>query len=172
MTITHCFRLPTPSAAAALLAGIAVLAGPSVGAAHDYSHGALEIGHPWARATAPNAAAGAAYMVIENTGDADDRLLGAEGDAASRIEIHSADIDDEGVMRMRELEDGLALPAGETVALERGGYHIMLINLEDQLVEGERFPLTLIFDRADDITVDIHVESIHGIEEGHHHHDH
>jgi len=172
MTITNPFRQMRSNPAAALLAGIAVFAGTPVGVAHDYSHGALMIEHPWSRATTPNAPTGAVYMVIENTGDTDDRLLSAVGDAADRIEIHSANIDDEGVMRMRELEDGLALPAGERVSLEPGGYHIMLINLESQLVEGEIFPLTLNFDQAGDIAVDIHVESIHGIEDNDHHHDH
>lgn len=172
MPITDRFRLSRPPLCTALLAGMAVLAGISPGLTHDYRHGALTIEHPWARATTPNAPTGAVYMVIENTGDADDRLMGAEGDVAGRIEIHAANLDDEGVMRMRELEDGLALPAGESVALESGGLHIMLINLESRLVEGERFPLTLTFDGAEEITVDIQVESVHGLEDDDPHHDH
>lgn len=162
----------TLSPFAATIAGMALLAGTSLGAAHDYVQGGLSIDHPWARATTPNAPTGAVYMVIESTGDTDDRLLGAEGDIAERVEIHSANIDDEGVMRMRELDEGISLPAGETVALESGGYHIMLINLESRLVEGDSFPLTLSFENADDITVDIHVESIHGIEDDADHDDH
>lgn len=119
----------------------------------------------WARATAPRAPTGAVYVSITNTADEADRLTGAEGDIADRIELHDAGIDDDGVMQMREIEDGIALPAGQTVELAPQGRHIMLIGLDGPLVEGEAFPLTLSFEQAGAITVDISVTSIHGPDE-------
>lgn len=125
---------------------------------HDFKAGDLHIDHPWARATAPQQPNGAAYFTIANASAAD-RLLEAQSPVADRVELHTHDVDSAGVMRMRQVE-AIDLPAGETTALEPGGLHVMLIGLEDRLVEGEAFPLTLVFEKAGAVEVEVAVEPV------------
>lgn len=127
--------------------------------AHDYELGKLHIEHPWARASAGAAPTGAAYLAIENRGDAPDRLIGAATPAAERAELHNH-IDDNGVMKMREVEGGIVLPAGTTTQLAPGGLHIMLMGLAQPLEAGTHFPLTLTFEKAGELAVEIKVEPI------------
>jgi periplasmic copper chaperone A len=132
---------------------------PVLAQAHDYKLGALEIGHPWARATAPTAPAGAGYLTIKNTGTAPDRLVSASTPAAGLAQIHEMKMDG-GVMRMRELEHGLEIPPGAMVTLAPGGFHLMLTNLRAPLKEGTRVPITLVFEKAGSIEVELAVKSI------------
>ena len=123
--------------------------------AHDYDQGSLHIGHPYARATPPGATSGAAYLSVENKGAAD-KLLRATTPRAGAAELHNMSMDGN-VMRMRAVP-GLALPAGGTVKLEPSGYHLMLTGLKQPLKAGDRFPLTLYFEKAGQVTVDILVQ--------------
>ena len=163
-------RLGRATAAAAL--AVCLVGASHVVHAHDYTLGDLKIGHPWSRATPPSARVGAGYLTIANRGGAPDRLLSAVSSAAGRVEIHEMKMD-AGVMRMRELAQGLALPAGETVALRPGGYHLMLMELRAPLREGSHVPVTLVFERAGRIEVDLKIEpptarqSDHGGHGGH-----
>ena len=91
----------------------------------------------------------AAYMTIENRGGHPIRLSSAATDAAGTVEIHETQMDG-GVMRMRPLENGLDIPAGETAALAPGGYHVMLIDLPRDLLPGEAFVLALTFEMLED----------------------
>lgn len=125
--------------AIAALAGCQREAHPSVGA--------IEIQQPWVRAMAPNAPAAGGFMVLHNTGDAPDRLVTVSSPDAERVEIHEVR-DEGGVMRMRPLEGGLPLPAGARVALEPGGYHLMLVGPTRRFAEGEEVTLELGFERA------------------------
>ena len=77
----------------------------------------------YARSSGPMAKAGAAFMVIENTGDTADRLIAARADVAKRVELHTHIDDGNGVMKMREVEGGFAVPAGGAATLARGGDH-------------------------------------------------
>src|ERR1700748_1960373 len=79
-------------------------------AAHaaDYKAGAIEIDHPWARATPSGAKVGAGYLKLTNTGATPDRLVGATAVAAGRVEVHEMSMDN-GVMKMRPVKDGVAL---------------------------------------------------------------
>ncbi len=122
--------------------------------AHSYNLGPLKIGHPWARATV--AANGGAFLSVENTGATPDRLLRASTDVATAVQLHTH-IKDGEIMRMREV-DSVELPAGRKVTFEPGGYHIMLLGLKKKLVEGERFALTLEFEKAGKIVVEIAVD--------------
>lgn len=140
------------------LAAIVALCPLTSALAHDFKAGDLHIDHPWARATAPQQPNGAAYFTVANEGAAD-RLLEAQSPVADRVELHTHDVDSAGVMRMRQVE-AIDLPAGETTALEPGGLHVMLIGLEDHLVEGEAFPLTLVFERAGAVEVEVAVEPV------------
>jgi hypothetical protein len=125
--------------------------------AHEYEVGELTITHPWSRATAPRAANGVAYMAISNSGSVDDVLIAAEATISGRAELHEHSMTD-GVMQMRPVQAGIVIPAGETVILEPSGLHVMLMGLDDRLVEGERLPLTLVFQNAGTVEVEASIE--------------
>ncbi len=129
---------------------------PNAARAHDYKLGEIRIDHPWARATAPGAKTGAAYAAFMNDG-ATDKLVSASADVSKAVQLHTH-LMDGNVMRMRQVES-IELNSGTTTRLEPGGLHIMLIDLDAPLVEGETFPMTLTFERAGKITVDFTVES-------------
>jgi len=126
--------------------------------AHEYKVGDIEIGHPWARATLPAAKVGGGYLKLTNEGTTDDRLVTVSSPIAERAEIHSMDMKD-GVMMMRPMADGIEIKAGETVEFAPGGFHLMLIDLKQPMTEGERVPLTLKFEKAGSIEVELAVEA-------------
>lgn len=128
-------------------------------AAHGVTVGTLRIGHPWARQTAPGQQAGGAFLSLTNNGTKEERLLGASTDVAARVEVHSMSMDG-GVMRMRPVKGGIAIPAGQTVTLAPGGYHIMLIGLKRPLALGEMVPMTLRFARAGAVKVELKIEPV------------
>ncbi|MFN2349337.1 MAG: copper chaperone PCu(A)C [Thioalkalivibrio sp.] len=100
----------------------------------------------WVRSTPPNMKVTAGYLTLRNTSDTDRRLVGARSTVSDRVELHTHDHDmQSGMMRMRHVE-AIDLPAGETVALEPGGHHIMIMNLQSDLQPGVDVPLTLEFD--------------------------
>ena len=123
-------------------------------AAHEFKVGELTIEHPWARPAAQGNSA--AYLVIENQGPAD-RLVGIATDVAGTAEMHSTTIDAQGVGRMVPVE-AIDVPQGAEAKLAPGGLHIMLIGLKQPLQEGQEFPLTLTFEKAGAITVEVAVE--------------
>ena len=94
--------------------------------AEEVTSGDLTISDAHSYATP--AKAGAAYMTITNAGDTADRLTGAQVDFAD-AQLHESKTDAEGVMRMEHLMNGIAIPAGETVTLARGGLHVMMMGL-------------------------------------------
>lgn len=151
--------------------GLTVVAGPAAsGHAHGHGtgHGAMQMADaaftlgaltltgPFSRATLPNAPVAGGFVTIANTGTEDDRLIGAASDAAGHMEVHEMIMDGD-VMKMRALADGLPLPAGQTVELKPGGYHIMFMDLQRPLVEGETVDVTLTFEKAGQITVPLAV---------------
>jgi periplasmic copper chaperone A len=99
----------------------------------------------------------AIYFVIENRGDADDRLVGVTTDAGESIELHETRAGDDGLMRMHPLDE-VDIPAGEVVVFEPGGRHVMVLDARD-LVEGEAIPVALEFDRSGSVTVDATVRA-------------
>jgi len=111
----------------------------------------------YARAASPMAKTGAAFMMIENIGGADDRLIGASSPAAQTVQMHTHR-EEGGVMKMLHLEEGLPVPAGETVMLQRGGHHLMFMGLTESFEQGKMIPLTLIFETSGEITVDVPVD--------------
>jgi periplasmic copper chaperone A len=126
--------------------------------AHDITHGSLELNAPFARATLPGAPVAGGFLTIVNTGTDDDRLISVSSEIARETQIHEMAMEGD-VMRMRPLADGLAVPAGETVVLEPGGYHIMFMGLNGPFVEGETVPVTLEFELAGTVEVGLHIES-------------
>lgn len=156
--------LPTPHSIAATTLTLAVTLVSAGGllaaddtsktnATHGSAIGAIRVVDPWARASAGMATAGAAYMTLENTGSTADRLIAAESPAASTVELHTHIVEGD-IMRMRPVEQ-IDLPPGETVMLEPGGHHVMLIGLSAPLEIGESFPLTLTFSAAGTTTVEV-----------------
>jgi len=122
---------------------------------------AITVENAWARATAPGQIAGSGYLTLINTGDQADQLIAVSTPLAAQAEIHQTSMDG-GVMRMRELTEGLALPARSRVELKPGGTHLMFMALQSPLVAGSSFPVTLKFRTAGEITVRLRVESITG----------
>jgi copper(I)-binding protein len=135
-------------------------------AAHDYTAGDLAIGHPWTRAAGANGN-GAGFMQLQNRGGQPDRLLSASSPAARVVELHTMARDGD-VMRMRPVQD-IPIPAGQTVELAPGGFHVMLIGLTAPMNQGGRVPLTLRFERAGDVTVELSVQAAGARSGGHHH---
>lgn len=132
--------------------------------AHEFKLGEIKIGHPYARATVAGQPGGA-FLKLDNAG-ADDKLLSAQTELASRTELHSMAMEGD-VMRMRQV-DGIALPSGKTVELKPGGLHLMLFGLKAPLKSGDKFPLTLRFEKAGEVTVTVNVEAAGADHSTHH----
>jgi len=118
--------------------------------------GAIEISGAFSRATLPNAPVAGGYLTITNTGATDDRLVSATSPIAAATQIHQMTVEND-VMKMRELGDGIVIPAGQTVTLQPGGLHIMFMKLGGPLVEGTTVPVTLTFETAGTVAVDLAV---------------
>ena len=112
---------------------------------------------PFAFATAASAKAGGAYITLMNHGGEADRLIGAKADVSKIVEVHEH-IKDGDVMRMREVEAGIELPAGGMIEMKPGGYHVMFMGLNAPLEEGQNIPVTLVFESGKEMTVDVPVK--------------
>lgn len=145
----------------AALAGF-LAASASVASAHDYKLGDLTIDHPWSRATPKAAPVGAGYLTIVNAGKTADRLVSVASDISTKVEIHEMAVVD-GVMRMRGLDGGIAVPAGGKVEFKPGGYHIMFIGLKQPIAKDSTFKGTLTFEKAGSVTVDFQTEAMGGM---------
>jgi hypothetical protein len=129
--------------------------------AQEYKAGSLVIDHPWTRATPKGASVAGGYVRITNTGSAPDRLIGGSAEVARKFEVHEMSMDG-GVMKMRELKDGLEIPAGATVELKPGSYHIMMINLAHPLAAGEKVKGSLTFEKVGKVDVEFAVQALGG----------
>ncbi|MEL6585205.1 MAG: copper chaperone PCu(A)C [Pseudomonadota bacterium] len=116
--------------------------------------GDLHIEGPMLRATPPNAPVAGGFVTVENTGTADDILIAATiaDDVAAMVELHEMELTD-GIMSMKEVDGGIAIPAGETVSLVPGGLHLMLMGLKEPLVKGQDHEVTLTFETAGEVTM-------------------
>ncbi len=140
-----------------LAVAIALLALPAF--AQDYKVGALEITRPWTRATPATAQSGGGFLTIVNKGTTADRLIAARSTASDKVEVHEMRMDGN-VMRMRELEKGLEIPAGATVMLKPGGYHIMFMGLKAPFAKDTKVPVTLVFEKAGSLDIVLDVEAL------------
>lgn len=104
----------------------------------------VKVEQPWVRATVAQQRATGAFMQL--TASADSRLVAAQSPVAGVVEIHEMVLERD-VMKMRAIP-GLPLPAGKAVALQPGGYHVMLMDLKAQVKPGVPVPLTLVFEHA------------------------
>lgn len=136
-------------------------AAPSWSAAAQEARGsAIEIERAWTRATGPTAQTAVAYVAVRNRGAAPDRLVSASSPEARAVEMHETTMEG-GVMRMRPVEGGIVVPPGGLVRLEPdgGGVHLMLVGPTRAFARGERVPLTLTFERAGGVQVEMTVEA-------------
>jgi copper(I)-binding protein len=148
-------------------------------ASHDVTHdatgahaAAMHIHDPMARPAPLAGGTAAVYFLLHNGGDTPVTLLGGETPVAAAVEIHTT-INDNGVMRMRQITEGIELGADEAVELSPGALHLMLVDLAAPLVEGETITLTLHFEGAGDFTTEVPVVNMADLpEEGEMEHDH
>ena len=139
-----------------LALALAVSAAPAL--AQEIKGGDIVIEKPWARATPKGAEVGSGYLTIQNKGAAPDRLTGGSADFAT-VEVHQMSSAN-GVSQMRELKDGLSIPAHGSVVLSPGGYHLMFTHLTHPLTKGESVKATLNFEHAGPIEVEFGVMGI------------
>lgn len=155
MTILKTFGL---TLAAGLLATAAF--------AHEYKVGELEIVHPASRAMVPGAQVGGGFMEITNKGKTDDRLVSVTSPATPDVQLHEMAVTD-GIMKMRQLKDGIPVPAGQTVELKKGGLHVMFMDVKTPFKEGDKVPAVLHFEKAGDVKVEFQVGPANGGEMKH-----
>ena len=141
--------------------------------AHDFKVGNLKIDHPWARPTPAGAKVGGGFLKITNEGKEVDRLISGSSPASRIFEIHEMKHEG-GVMKMRALERGIEIKPGETVELKPGGLHVMFIDLNAPLKDGESVKGELVFEKAGKVQIDYKIErgasgSGHGAHQHHHH---
>jgi len=120
--------------------------------------GDIMVKDPYARTSTMMSKSGAAFMMLMNHGSEDDRLIGASSDVAQRVELHTHIEDANGVMQMVEVEEGFPIPAGGMHALARGGDHVMFMGLNRSLAQGDIVTLTLTFEKAGDMTIEVPVD--------------
>lgn len=147
----------------ALSAALA-LAAPAL--AHEVTVGDLQIIHPHIPQPAASAKAAGGFMAIVNNGTEADRLIGAESDIAMKVEVHESRVDADGVGTMQHV-DFVEIPAGQTVNLEHGGYHIMFMGLKGPLTEGEMHRGVLIFEKAGRVDIEFQIDPPVGQGGGH-----
>jgi periplasmic copper chaperone A len=153
--------LRTLSAIAGLVTSLLVAAALAQPAAAPIKAGALQIEAPWLRATPGGAKVGAGYLRITNTGTEPDRLTGASMPLAGRGEVHEMTMQN-GVMKMRGLGEGLTIDPGKGVELKPGGYHLMFLDMKGALKEGQMVDVTLMFEKAGNVTVPFPVQGLGG----------
>lgn len=142
-----------------LLGGLTLtLFAGAVQACETVTLGDLTVQHAWSRATIGAGRPGVFYVEIVNAGAADDALTGIATPAAAMPMLHETVVKD-GVASMPHTAS-VPVPAGQSTALAPGGYHGMLMQLTAALKEGDTFPVTLIFDKAGAVTVNVEVLSL------------
>ncbi len=129
--------------------------------ADEYKAGTLTIDHPWTREMPPGAKVGGGFMVIANSGDSADVLVGLKTPRADHGEVHEMAMKD-GVMEMRELKGGLEIPAGGSVELKPGSFHVMFMGVTEGFKEGEKIPGVLVFEKAGEVPVEFVVGPVGG----------
>jgi periplasmic copper chaperone A len=123
--------------------------------------GTLKISDAFVKAMLPGQPAGAGYLTVENTGGEADRLISVTSDASPDVEIHEMKMEGD-VMKMRQLSEGLDIPAGGKVELKPGGYHLMFMDVESPFEEGETLKVNLNFEKAGEVQIELPVTAGQG----------
>lgn len=119
---------------------------------------AIMVKDAYARSSTKNAKVGAAFMMVMNHGAEDDRLVAVKSDVAARVELHTHKENAEGVMQMLHVKEGFSIPAGEMHSLARGGDHVMFMGLKAPFEQGDMIPVTLVFEKAGDVQIEVPVD--------------
>lgn len=118
----------------------------------------IEISDAWGRPSPSVAPAGAFFVTINNNGVEDDALIGARSPACGTVELHESYMNDEGAMAMQPVAGSqIAVPAGGSAVLEPGGLHVMCIEKLEDFSEGAELELTLQFEKAGELTLDVEI---------------
>ena len=141
-----------------ILSALLTLSAAPVLACETVNLGDLNIEHAWSRATIGADRPGVFYVEITNNGSTDDALIGIATPAAGMPMLHETVVTD-GVASMPHAMS-IPVPAGQTVELAPGGYHGMLMGLTTTLAEGDSFPVTLSFQNAGEVVVNVEVLSL------------
>ena len=120
--------------------------------------GDIMVTDSYARSASASARTGAAFVVITNHGTEDDRLIGVASPVAQRVQLHTHEEDTNGVVKMLHIKQGLNLPSGGKIAMQRGGDHIMFMGLTDAFEQGAMIPLTLEFEKAGMVEIEVPVD--------------
>lgn len=158
-----------------------VLAAGEITVAHDASHGHshghaapgeasvgdIAVSGAFARAAAAPGGASAAYMTL-NAASSPDRLVSAASPAAARVELHTHTLDAQGVARMMQVQ-AIEVAPGSATELKPGGLHVMLMGLTAPLAEGQSIPLTLTFEKAGAVTLEVPVRAVGSMPMSHSH---
>lgn len=137
---------------------------------HQQAAEALTVSSAWSRAMPPSVPTGAAYFKLNNAGEQQERLIGAQTPRAGKTELHTH-VHEGDIMRMEQI-DSVEIPAGGQAEFKPGGNHVMMFELKEPLVAGDSFPLTLIFEHAGEVTVDVMIQedAPQSTDDAHHHH--
>jgi copper(I)-binding protein len=138
-----------------LLLALVLLAACGGGATEEPAAGGITVEEAWARPPAMAGGNGAAYFLIRNDGDVADRLIAVSSPLAM-AEMHESVMADDGTMAMNPV-DGVDVPPNSTVTFERGGLHIMFMGVAEPPAAGDTVSLTLTFENAGEITIDVPV---------------
>lgn len=158
-TLLSFFQNKSYTAAAILLGSLFISTMASAMSKEEAS--LIQVSKPYAREVPPGAMASASFMTLKNTSDHDIYLIQADSNVAKKVELHTH-IHDNGVMRMRQVPD-IKIPAHGMTMLQPGGFHIMLIGLQQKLVKGNDIKVTLTFKDGSHKTVTMPVKSIQGM---------
>jgi periplasmic copper chaperone A len=144
-----------------MLAGVVVLSAlwTATSQAQEVKAGDLVITQAWSRATPGGAKVAGGYLTIENKGTTADRLVTGSAAVSAKVEVHEMSMAN-GVMTMRPVEGGLSIEPGKTVKLAPGGFHLMLLDLNSPLKQGDKVPVTLEFEKAGKVTLSLDVQGV------------
>jgi copper(I)-binding protein len=130
-----------------LIAGCSSTSGPDI-----------SIENAWGRPSPKVATVGAFYLLIKNDGNEEDKLITGQSPACGVVELHESYMTEDGAMGMRPVEGGfIEVPAGGEAELKMGGLHIMCIEKLEEFTVGAILPLTLIFEKSGEMTIDIEI---------------
>ena len=132
----------------------------------EYTIDKLVINKVHAFETPPGAQTAGGYLTITNTGTEDDTLISGTSSFADVTQVHEMKMENN-IMKMRHLETGLAIPAGATIELSPGGYHMMFMQLTQPLKDGDSLAASLTFSKAGELPVDFQVVDRRKQEAGH-----
>ena len=137
---------------------------------HQQAAESLTVSGAWSRAMPPSVPTGAAYFTLNNSGNQQDRLIGAQTPRAGKTELHTH-VHQGDMMRMEQIES-VEIPAGGQAEFKPGGNHVMMFELKEPLAAGDTFPLTLIFEHAGEVVVDVVIQedAPQAAGDAHHHH--